>query len=348
LLKGSLWTAAVIGCMFAAFWWWIGQPMYSPGMVRSARSLRAPLEPPVQPPSGNVWQVESDIALKYFSAGSGRNVLIVHGGPGMPVHQPWPGLDNLRENYCFNYYDQRGCGGSTRPFDRFASSNTWANIQRLERTLGIGAHVADIERIRKIMREARLILIGHSWGGFLASLYAAEFPERVAALILIAPADVLLMPSPDGDLFEQIRRRLSPAEQPAFREWRARYLDLSNVFSKSEKELAQEQMELGRFYTAAGAALPLTDEGLTGGWTVRAQFFSLGRNHDYRSALKKIAAPVLVIHGDLDLQPEAACRRYVDSIPGSRLVRIRGSGHFPQIETPATFSEIVREFLTKV
>jgi proline iminopeptidase len=47
---------------------------------------------------------------------------------------------------------------------------------------------------RTILGGGKLMLVGHSFGGFLASLYAAEFPQHVKALILIAPADVLVFP----------------------------------------------------------------------------------------------------------------------------------------------------------
>lgn len=49
------------------------------------------------------------------------------------------------------------------------------------------------------------IVIRHSFGGCFASLYAAEFPEHVAVLILVAPADVLVVNvRQGGDLFESV------------------------------------------------------------------------------------------------------------------------------------------------
>src|SRR5207249_1585729 len=84
-------------------------------------------------------------------------------------------------------------------------------LQELERTLGIGAQVADIERIRHILGQKRLVLIGHSFGAFLASMYAAEFPEHVAGLVLVAPSGVLVLPG-EADFFEVIGERL-PKDQ---------------------------------------------------------------------------------------------------------------------------------------
>jgi proline iminopeptidase len=188
---------AVVGLLVVAgvfFWYQMQQPLYKPGLVREGKNLRAPLTPPEQTGDEDFWQVEDDIQLYHFAAGEGRNVLIVHGGPGYPYRQPWTGLEPLSKNYQFHYYDQRGCGRSTRPIDTFASSNYFQNVQTLDKTLGLGAQVADIERIRQILGEEKLILIGHSWGAFLASLYVAEFPENVEAVIFVAPAPMLVFP----------------------------------------------------------------------------------------------------------------------------------------------------------
>ena len=174
----------VIGIGAGIFIWRsFGQALYTPGMVSAGENLRAPLTPPQQSGAEDFWQVEPDIELHHFDVGEGRNVLVVHGGPGMPYTEAWPGLEPLTDGFRFHYYDQRGSGLSTRPIDSFDSSNYYENVTALDQTLGLGAQVADIERIRQILGEEKLILIGHSFGGFIASLYAAEFPDNVEALI---------------------------------------------------------------------------------------------------------------------------------------------------------------------
>jgi proline iminopeptidase len=188
------------------FWHFMSKPLYEPGMVRAGKDLRASLTPPAQSGDANFWSVEQDIKLYHFSDGTGKSVLVVHGGPGYPIRSSLPGLKPLTGRYRFIYYDQRGCGKSARPIDRFASSNYFENVKTLDRTLGLGAQIADIERIRRILGEEKLTILGHSFGAFLASLYAAEFPENVRALILVAPAEVLVMPALPGfrqNLFQE-------------------------------------------------------------------------------------------------------------------------------------------------
>ena len=138
-------------------WYFMGKPLYEPGMVRGGKNLRASLTPPAQAGDASFWNVEKDISLFHFSDGTGKSVLVVHGGPGYPIHNPLPGLRLLSANYKFIYYDQRGCGKSARPFDRFSSSNFFENAKVLDRTLGLGAQVADMERIRRIIGEERML-----------------------------------------------------------------------------------------------------------------------------------------------------------------------------------------------
>jgi proline iminopeptidase len=328
----------------AYVWYVMQQPLYEPGMVRAEENLRAPLVPPEQLADSPMWRVEEDIDLFHFAEGQGRNVLIVHGGPGMPYAEPWPGLEPLTEAYHLHYYDQRGCGESTRPIDTFASNNYYENMTTLDRTLGLGAQIADIERIRRLLGDDRLILIGHSWGGFLAALYAAEFPEHVEALILVSPADVLVMPQPGGDLFELVKQRLPAERQADFDAYLQEYLDFGDIFAKSEADLVALNQEFGQYYQAA-IDTPLPEQGRPGGWMVQAMYFSMGRRHDYREALKAVTAPVLVIHGADDLQPEEATRLYVEALPNTRFQVIAQAGHFSFLEQPDVFAQTVSEFL---
>jgi pimeloyl-ACP methyl ester carboxylesterase len=77
-------------------------------------------------------------------------------------------------------------------------------------------------------------------------------------------------------------------------------------------------------------------------------YFSMGRRHDYRAALKNIKAPVLVLHGDKDIQSESASRAYVQALPNAKFQVVNGAGHFSFLDTPADFSREVGEFLKAV
>lgn len=259
----------------------------------------------------------------------------------------------MSNHFTLHFYDQRGCGQSTRPFDRFASKNFYANMTELERTLGIGSQLADIERIRRLLKQEKLIVLGHSFGAFLATLYAAEFPERVEALVLVAPSSVLVLPDEEG-FFEQTRKRLSEAGQREFDDFLKRYLDFGRLFDQSETELAAVNRQVGDYFLSASGESPNGSASIeNGGWMVQAMYLSMGKRHDYRAALRAIAVPALVLHGADDILPERMSRQYVELLPNARLHvfpsgrtrAARRAGHFLFTDQPEGFARVVGEFL---
>ncbi len=326
-------------------------PMYEPGQVRAGHALTEPLDPGQQPP-GDFFDLGGGIRLRHFSSGEGPAAIVVHGGPGFPPSRSWPGLD-LLASHRFLYYHQRGSGQSTRPFDRL-DGGFFDNVETLERKLGLGAQIADIERVRRILGEERVVIVGHSFGAFIASLYAAEFPEHVAGMILIAPATIVKMPGEHPDLFTTIRERLPEERRAAFDDWLDRYLDMSGLFDRSETELAALTREMGPFWKEAMAkqgvsgADPDLDTETNGGWMTFAMYFSMGMRHDYSPHLARVTAPVLVVHGERDLQPEAASREYLDYFPNAELVVIPKAGHFPFFEEPRAFADAVAPFVGRL
>lgn len=326
-------------------------PMYRLGSVAEERGLRGPLDPPEQQDPTS-WRVEEDITLHFEAHGAGRPMLIVHGGPGIPHDAPWTGLEDLREDFRIYDYHQRGCGNSTRPFDRFEGGNYLTNMVELERTLGIGAQVADIERIRRILGEERLILVGHSFGGFLATLYAAEFPDHVEKLVLVAPAGLLTPPDEERDLFKRTRARLPAERQPAFDEALADYFDFGTIFSKSEEDLVQRHLRMGPFLFQAMGYDPssATPAHRPGGWGVYAQYFSLGTFDDFSPALDRIRAKTLILHGQDDDISIPGTKSYA-GIAGARIVEVgrdrneTPAGHFVFADAPEAFAAEVRRFL---
>jgi len=349
LIVIALLLFAIVVLVGVALWYFMGKPLYQPGMVQSGRHLRASLTPPAQKAQTDFWNVESDIQLFHFADGSGKKVLVVHGGPGYPFTQPLAGLQPLINRYEFIYYDQRGCGKSTRPFDRFASTNYFKNMTVLEQTLGLGAQIADIERIRQLLGEEKLTIVGHSFGAFLAALYAAEFPDRVRGLVLVSPATVLVMPATGGGLYAQISKLLPDSLKQAYNDFQAEYFNFSKIFTKSEAELAALNQRFARWYGAAirqhsiGADASSISE--TGGWMTFAMYFSMGKRHDYRAALKKVTAPVLVIHGTDDLQSEQESRVYAEAFPNASFSSIADAGHFSFTDQPTPFAILVGQFL---
>lgn len=232
--------------------------------------------------------------------------------------------------------------------------NFYANMTELERTLGVGAQVADIERIRRLLKQEKLILLGHSFGAFLATMYAAEFPERMEALVLVAPSSVLVLPEEREGFFEQVRRRLPEPSQREFDDFLKRYLEFRSLFDQPETELAALNRKVGDYLLMASGESAKTDTiANNGGWMVQAMYLSMGQRHDYRAALWNIAAPTLVLHGADDILPEGMSRQYVELLPNARLHVFQAgrthaagrAGHFLFTDQPEEFARVLGEFL---
>src|SRR5256714_13760701 len=100
-------------------------------------------------------------------------VVVLHGGPGAHHDYLLPQYDRLAHGRTLLYYDQRGGGRSSVP---------------RETPVGWREHVADLEALRDRWGLDRVTLLGYSWGGLLALLYALEHPARIERLALVSSA----------------------------------------------------------------------------------------------------------------------------------------------------------------
>jgi pimeloyl-ACP methyl ester carboxylesterase len=216
-------------------------------------------------------------------------------------------------------FDKRGTGLSDRvPIDQLPTLE-----QRME----------DVHAVMDAVGSKRAVLIGVSEGGPMCSLFAATYPERTTALVMIgtyakrirdddypwAPtteqreAFFDLMQRDWGKAVGIEERAPSMADDPEFRNWWATYL---------------------RMGASPGAAVALT---------------KMNAEIDVRSVLPSICVPTLVIHrsGDLCLKVEEG--RFVASkIPGSKYVELEGINHLPFVGEQTEILDEIESFITGV
>ncbi len=255
--------------------------------------------------------------------GSGRETVVLHGGPGASHDYLLPGFDLLAPGRTLIYYDQRGGGRS--PVGRSVP-------------VGWREHVADLEALREAWGLERLTIAGYSWGALLALLYAIEHPDRVEKLALVSPAPVWREARNRFEA-EFARRNTDPAlqeERRALRESGLREADLE-AYQRRLFELS-----VVPYFHDPARASDLTPFRITGR-TQQDVWESLG-DFDLRPALRTLRKPALILHGESDPIPVDASREAADCL-GAGLHLVDRCGHVPYVERPDAFAEVVGGWL---
>lgn len=213
-------------------------------------------------------------------------------------------------------FDKRGTGLS----DRVPLSELPTLEQRME----------DVRAVMDAVGSERAVLIGVSEGGPMCSLFAATYPEKTSALVMIGTYAKRIRddeypwaPTPEQReaFFELMRREWggpvgieerapSMAADAGFRDWWATYL---------------------RMGASPGAAVALT---------------KMNAGIDVRNVLPSIRVPSLVIHraGDMCLKVEEG-RFVAGKIPGSKYVELGGIDHLPFVGDQKEILDEIEEFL---
>jgi abhydrolase domain-containing protein 6 len=241
-----------------------------------------------------------DHRVVYSEGGRGEPVVLVHGFGASA--DSWNRIAaQLTKRYHVIAPDLPGWGASTRL--EAASYGYPAQVERLHQFL---SH----------LKLGRAHMVGHSMGGFIASAYAARYPDEVITLGLIAPHG-MVEPEP-SDLARSIAQGdnwLVATSLPEFDRL------LNNVFSK-------------RPYAPKAVLRYLANHTIRNHAKSRQIFDELQMNDPaLAQRLPEIAVPTLIIWGDQDrVLHVSSADLFRQGIRNSELMVIRGSGHMPLVE----------------
>ncbi len=265
----------------------------------------------------------------YTTIGEGRPMLLMHGGSGLDhtYFRPW--LDSLNEQVQLIYYDQLGQGRSTRPESyEGISMSTWAD---------------EADALRASLGFDRMILLGHSFGGFIAQEYALRHGDHLEGLILsdTAPVldyqDVIMANAQSRGTAEQVQAVIAGLSAPvaddaSFRQLWTTILPL--YFNTYDPEVGKH-MDGATQYSA---------QGFNQGMGVCLPTFNV------LNRLDEIKVPTLVMTGRHDwiTPPAQAAERIHAQLPNSRLVVFEESGHFPFIEEHDKFVTTVKNWVNSL
>ncbi|MDY6855738.1 MAG: alpha/beta hydrolase [Thermodesulfobacteriota bacterium] len=108
--------------------------------------------------------------LFYIEHGKGLPNIVMHGRFGMDHMYLDPWLDPLRDVLNLVYYDHCCNGRSSYPS---------INILTFPKLC------ADANALREYLGFSKIVLIGHSYGGFISLEYALRYPETLSHLVLV-------------------------------------------------------------------------------------------------------------------------------------------------------------------
>jgi pimeloyl-ACP methyl ester carboxylesterase len=254
-----------------------------------------------------------------------RPVLIgLHGGPGLDGTKLRYQLSHLGDAAQVVVPDQRGHGRSDRGTPETWNLTSWA---------------ADVKNFSDALGIEHPVVLGTSFGGFVAQQYAATYPEHPAGLILLSTGPritsvvetVARFREVGGEEAADVVRRAmeSPSEQ-TLADWRRVVGPLSSVNPHPEPVIAR--LEAERIETPK----------------VNLHFTREIRVMDLRERLGAVRCPTLVILGAHDATvPAHLGREICEALPDglARMELIPEAAHEVMTDSPALTYRLIREFL---
>ena len=256
-----------------------------------------------------------DISLSVTDVGQGHPVVWLHGsGPGAS------GLSNFARNLpAFADFrniviDHPRYGNSDRP--------------HIEGPLihHSGAHM--LEALDALGVE-KFALVGNSFGGGVAAWIAATAPERVTALVLMAPGGMQPAGMTLGELPYGLQLIFKAMREGVDRELMAEFVDAMCV----NKSLVTDE---------------LIDQRLEAAVRNNPEWEGPPNIGDLTELVPHIAAPTQLLWGKQDqFVPTSWALNWLEKIPQSELHILPDCGHWLQYEREAQFNELAGEFLRR-
>ena len=275
--------------------------------------------------------------LFFRDVGAGTPIIVLHGGPDFDHSYLVPEIDVLAESARVVCYDQRGRGRSA------------AGVSPDD--VSLASELDDLELVRTHLGIETFALLGHSWGGVLATAYAGLHPNRLTHLALLNTAPVT---HADTVLFGQhvagVRSRDEREDlraTAATPEYRAGDLDAELAFYRihfrhavSSSDLLERLVpRLRQHFTPETVLLARAVE-------ERLSEDTWGSpDYDLLDPLRDLAVPTLVLHGEHDHIPMTVAVHVAATIPHARLVVLPGCGHFAVQEQPDAVAREVAALL---
>ena len=265
----------------------------------------------------------------YRVYGSGFPLLVINGGPGMNSKGFETLVETLSENRQVILYDQRGTGKST--LEKIDAS-----------TISMDLMIDDMESLRKHLGIQKWNLLGHSFGGMLASYYATKHPEAIEKMILSSSGGI------DLGLLSYVNKRiyskLNKTERDSLAYWNSKIAGGDTI----------PRVRLGRGRALAPAYIfdrkniPVLAERLTqGNADINELLWNNMRKIDFdcAPALKNYDKPVLIVQGKQDIIKIETAEIAHKAFKNSKIILFKNCGHIGWLDAKDDYFFEISDFL---
>jgi pimeloyl-ACP methyl ester carboxylesterase len=265
--------------------------------------------------------------LAYRTAGKGPVLLLVHGITS--DSSVWERvIGGLAKNCTVIAPDLAGHGESDKPRGDYS----------------LGAHASTLRDLLLNLGHQRATIVGHSLGGGIAMQFSYQFPEACERLILVD----------SGGLGREVSLLLRAAALPGSDLVlpllaASRLLDagarVGSLLDKLGLRLGTDLEQMAHGHSTLSNA----DSRAAFLHTLRAVVDPRGQRVNATNRLYLAQhIPFQLIWGDRDsIIPVSHGRAAHEALPGSRLEVFERSGHFPQLDEPERFLEVVLDFVAE-
>jgi 3-oxoadipate enol-lactonase len=242
-------------------------------------------------------------SIAYVCCGQGKPLVLLHGYP--LDHRIWDGLVPLLEHdFQLIIPDLRGFGQSKPIQDRCSISEMADDIAELIGHLDL----------------SKVLIAGHSMGGYVSLAFARAYPDQLLGLGLIASQAIADSPDKKESRYLAVKQ-LEEFGVEIIAKNMAGKLTSSLLLQKKLYEMMISQPEAG----------------------IKNAIQALAGRPDQTSLLGSLGIPVLVVHGDSDeLIPVEQAWEVSKAAPKSNLVIIPKTGHMPMLEFPDETASALR------
>lgn len=275
------------------------------------------------------YATNNDLSKTYYKTfGKGEPLLIINGGPGMNSNGFEDMAKILGESQKTILYDQRGTGKS--------------KLSKIDsKTISMKIMADDIESLRKHLKIKKWNILGHSFGGMLASYYATLYPNSINKLVLSSSGgvDLSLLKGPN-----LIEKNLSKVEKDSMDYWN----DKIEKGDTSHKALLARGRAMAPAYVYDQKFIPTIAERLTQGnsringllWADMQK-----NNFDCKAKLKNFKNPVLIIQGKEDIISSEIGELTKQTYPNSKLILLEHSKHYGWLDAREKYFSDINSFL---